>query len=144
MSQQIDPRIANVVYNFLGNTLAQLNEIDKNNLGSSSLKAVKTNPKNVFSMSHDASMNLLPNEMPVLPSAPPIQQPETQLIPQATVVNAGLNIPNTIPVATLPVTPPQTRIELGIKNSGDVKKEIENIISALSNIKNLLNEPIHD
>jgi len=144
MSQQIDPRIANVVYNFLGNTLAQLNEIDKNNLGSSSLKAVKTDPKNVFSMSHDASMNLMPANMQVLPEPPQVQQPEMHSIPQATVVNAGLNIPHTIPVATLPVTPPQPRVELQIKNSGDVKKEIDNIISALSNIKNLLDEPIHD
>lgn len=137
MSQIPDPRIANIVYNFLGNTLAQLNEIDKNNLGSSSLKAVKTDPKNVFSMSHDMSMNLMPSAPLDMP--PPVQQPSAPVIPQATVVaapahtavNAGINIQ------------PEPQIivnKIQLKNASSIKEEVDKIITALSNIKNLLDE----
>lgn len=138
MSQIPDPRIANIVYNFLGNTLAQLNEIDKNNLGSSSLKAVKTDPKNVFSMSHDMSMNLMPSAPMDMP-LPPVQQPAAPAIPQATVVaapahnavNAGINVQ------------PEPQIivnKIQLKNAPSIKEEVDKIITALSNIKNLLDE----
>ena len=138
MNQIPDPKIANIVYNFLGNTLAQLNEIDKHNLSGNNLKAVKTDPKRVFSMSHDASMNLMPS-FPAEP--PPVdQQPPVQTIPQATVVaapahnvvNAGIN---------LEPTPQQITInKIQLKNSATIKEEVDKIISALSNIKNLLDE----
>ena len=77
MSNIQDPRIANIVYNFLGTTLAQLNEIDKHNVGGSSLKALKTDPKNVFRVNSDPSLNLIP-EAPLtqsLPPPPPISPP---------------------------------------------------------------------
>lgn len=141
MSQPIDPRIANVVYNFLGTTLAQLNEIDKYNLGSNSLKAVKTDPKNVFRVSADASMNILPSQ-PVETAPPPVvPQPQATVVaaPDHNVVNAGLNLNTPILV---PAT--ETKIHLQVKNSSQIKVEFDKIISALTNIKNLLDEPIHN
>ena len=138
MNQIPDPRIANIVYNFLGYTLAQLNEIDKNNLSGENLKALKTDPKRVFSMSKDASMDLMPALPPEMP--PPVQPAPVQHIPQATVVaapshnvvNAGMN------VETAPQQIVVNKIQL--KNSATIKEEVDKIISALSNIKNLLDE----
>lgn len=141
MNQIPDPRIANIVYNFLGNTLAQLNEIDKHNVGGSSLKALKTDPKNVFRVNADSSLNLIPNETPVLPpvqAAPPPVAPQATVVavPDHNVVNAGIN--------AIPAPTPQPRIELVVNNSSEIKAEFDKIISALTNIRNLLNEPIHN
>lgn len=140
MSQQIDPRIANVVYNFLGTTLAQLNEIDKNNLGSSSLKALKTDPKNVFRVSGDSSMNLLPSPPVESESslvAPALPQATVVAAPNPNVVNAGINLNHPVSPITIPST-------LSVKNSNHIKVEFDKIISALTAIKNLLDEPIHN
>ena len=134
MSQQLDPQIANVVYNFLGTTLAQLNEIDKNNLGSSSLKAVKTDPKNVFRRNADPSMNLLPSEAVNLapPPAPPQPQATVVAAPNHNVVNAGIN-----------VAPAQQVVEvqsIKINGANEIKKQIDVIINALNSMKTYLNE----
>lgn len=142
MSQIPDPQIANIVYNFLGNTLAQLNEIDKHNVGGSSLKALKTDPKKVFRVNADASFDLIPNEAQVLPPVqtappPPVAAPATVVAaPNHNVVNAGIN--------TIPAPTPQPRIEVVVNNSSEIKAEFDKIISALTNIRNLLNEPIHN
>ena len=132
MNQQLDPRIANVVYNFLGTTLAQLNEIDKNNLGSSSLKALKTDPKNVFRINADSSMNLMPS-YPV-ETAPVPDMPAATVVaaPNQNVVNAGINV---APVQQSPVV--QT---VGIKGAEGIKKQIDVIINALNILKTFLNE----
>lgn len=144
MSQIQDPRLANLIYNFMGQTMAELNKIDKNNVGGSSLRALKTDPKNVFRVNADASMSMLPAPPVNLAGsppavAPPIHQPIPQstvpAAPAANVVNAGLN-----PFDSIPMPTPQPRVELRVKNSGDVRKEIDNIVSALNNIKNLLDE----
>ena len=145
MSHIQDPQIANIVYNFLGNTLAQLNEIDKHNVGGSSLKALKTDPKNVFRVNADQGMALLPSD-PVNLLPPVIQQPQTPVIPQATVpaapavnvVNAGLNVSAPVPV--------QETIQqvIHFTNGPKLIPEFDKIISALTNIKNILNESVHD
>jgi hypothetical protein len=134
MSQPLDPRIANVVYNFLGTTLAQLNEIDKNNLGSSSLKAVKTDPKNVFRLNTDSSMNLMPSDSINLALPPVDSQSQATVVaaPSHNVVNAGINIVSEqSPVQIQP---------LKIKGAGEIKKQIDVIISALNVLKTYLNE----
>lgn len=142
MNQIPDPKIANIVYNFLGNTLAQLNEIDKHNVGGSSLKALKTDPKNVFRVNADSGVNLIPNETPILPpvndAPPPVVSHATVVAaPNHNVVNPGINVHAS-------VAAPQPRIELVVNNSSEIKAEFDKIISALTNIRNLLNEPIHN
>jgi hypothetical protein len=126
MNDISDPKIANIVYNFLGNTLAQLNEIDKHNIGGSSLKALKTDPKNVFRVNSDHSVNLIPNVTTPIPAA--ISVP-----PQATAVAA----------------PPefvQQAVTTSVINTKDprIGGEIDKIIIALNNIKAFFNEPIHN
>ena len=133
MNQIPDPNIANIVYNFLGTTLAQLNEIDKHNVGGSSLKAVKTDPKNVFRVNADAGTELLPDSPmsvnpPQMAPQPPVM-PMVQPHPQATTVAAPAEF-----VANAKV---QSSIPIHDKRVG---KEIDNIIIALTNIKNILNE----
>lgn len=133
MNQIPDPNIANIVYNFLGTTLAQLNEIDKHNVGGSSLKAVKTDPKNVFRVNADAGTELLPDfQMPALAAQMTHQPSAAQMVqahPQATAVAAAPDF-----VANIPL---QSNIPIHDKRVG---KEIDNIIIALTNIKNILNE----
>jgi len=133
MNQIPDPNIANIVYNFLGTTLAQLNEIDKHNVGGSSLKAVKTDPKNVFRVNADAGTELLPDfPMSVNPPQMAPQPPVISTVqphPQATTVAAPAEF-----VANAKV---QSSIPIHDKRVG---KEIDNIIIALTNIKNILNE----
>jgi hypothetical protein len=133
MNQIPDPNIANIVYNFLGTTLAQLNEIDKHNVGGSSLKAVKTDPKNVFRVNADAGTELLPDfpmsinppQMAPQPPAMPMVQPH----PQATTVAAPPEfVANAMVQSSIPI------------HDKRVGKEIDNIIIALTNIKNILNE----
>lgn len=143
MSQIQDPAIANIVYNFLGNTLAQLNEIDKHNIGGSSLKALKTDPKNVFRVNYDQGMSLLPSEPSNL-TPPVFEQPQAQpqapihANPAVNVVNAGLNVSAPIPV--------QETIQqvIQFKNGPKLIPEFDKIITALTNIKNILNESVHD
>ena len=71
MSQIQDPGLANLIYNFMGQTMAELNKIDKNNVGGSSLRALKTDPKNVFRVNADASMNMIPSHSEQLPGSIP-------------------------------------------------------------------------
>jgi len=138
MNQIPDPKIANIVYNFLGNTLAQLNEIDKHNVGGNSLKALKTDPKNVFRVNADSSFNLIPNEPAVVPpqNAPVAPQATVVAAPDVNVVNAGINA-TSVPTG-------QQHFVFQMKNSTQMKLEIDKIISALSNIKNILDEPDHN
>ena len=139
MSQIQDPAIANIVYNFLGNTLAQLNEIDKHNIGGSSLKALKTDPKNVFRVNSDQGMSLLPSEPSNL-TPPVFEQPQVPIHanPAVNVVNAGLNVSAPIPV--------QETIQqvIQFKNGPKLIPEFDKIITALTNIKNILNVSVHD
>ena len=139
MSQIQDPAIANIVYNFLGNTLAQLNEIDKHNIGGSSLKALKTDPKNVFRVNSDQGMSLLPSEPSNL-TPPVFEQPQAPIHanPAVNVVNAGLNVSAPIPV--------QETIQqvIQFKNGPKLIPEFDKIITAFTNIKNILNESVHD
>jgi len=135
MSQIPDPRIANIVYNFLGNTLAQLNEIDKNNVGGSSLKALKTDPKNVFRVNADPGMDLIPEYHQ--PPAP---------VPAAPSVNVAP--PVAAPVATAVAAPPEY-VQNAVKMNAHfrdprISGEIDKIINALNNIKTFFNEPIHN
>lgn len=140
MSDISDPRIANIVYNFLGTTLAQLNEIDKHNIGGSSLKAVKTDPKNVFRVNSDSSVNLIPN-IPHPASIPPENSP-------ADPVNLR-NAHPIMPQATAVAAPPEF-VQQAINNPAvsikdpRISGEIEKIIVALNNIKSFFNEPIHN
>ena len=134
MSQIPDPKIANIVYNFLGNTLAQLNEIDKHNVGGSSLKAVKTDPKNVFRVNADPGMNLVPNIIPQN------QQPDAPAV--------NVPVPVTPPVATAVAAPPEY-VQNAVKMDAHfrdprISGEIDKIINALNNIKTFFNEPIHN
>ena len=134
MSQIPDPKIANIVYNFLGNTLAQLNEIDKHNVGGSSLKAVKTDPKNVFRVNADPGMNLVPNIIPQN------QQPDAPAV--------NVPVPVTHPVATAVAAPPEY-VQNAVKMDAHfrdprISGEIDKIINALNNIKTFFNEPIHN
>jgi len=138
MSEIQDPRLANLIYNFMGQTMAELNKIDKHNVGGSSLRALKTDPKNVFKVNTDASMNMIPSAPGGLPPVVASPQP---VIPQATVpaapppnvVNAGINLNTQIEQPII-----QNKIQL--KNTNNIKNEFDKIISALNNIKNLLDE----
>lgn len=141
MSNIQDPRIANIVYNFLGTTLAQLNEIDKHNVGGSSLKALKTDPKNVFRVNSDPSLNLIP-EAPLtqsLPPPPPISPP-----PPIPAVN--LNPESSIAQANVVAAPPDFVKNLNLTSAVQTKitKEIDNIIISLSNLKTIINESLHN
>lgn len=144
MSHIQDPNIANIVYNFLGNTLAQLNEIDKHNIGGSSLKALKTDPKNVFRVNTDQGMALLPSDpnspLPAVqpPAMPAIPQATVAAAPAANVVNAGINVQAPIPVKET------IQQVIQFTNGPKLIPEIDNIITALTNIKNILNESVHD
>lgn len=136
-----DPRIANIVYNFLGNTLAQLNEIDKHNVGGSSLKALKTDPKNVFRVNSDPSLNLIP-EAPIHNPAP---TPQPNIIPSS-VPAVNLNPLPSISETTVVAAPPDIlkNINLNASDKGKITKEIDIIITALSNLKNIINESLHN
>jgi len=139
MSQIQDPQIANIVYNFLGNTLAQLNEIDKHNVGGSSLKALKTDPKNVFRMNADPGMNLIPN---------PIAEYQQPPVPVPAAPSINVAPPVAAPVATAVAAPPEY-VQNAVKMDAHfrdprISGEIDKIINALNNIKTFFNEPIHN
>lgn len=142
MSEIQDPRIANIVYNFLGTTLAQLNEIDKHNIGGSSLKALKTNPKDVFRVNYDPGTNLIPHAPPQIAPQPPVQHAPPPSPPISNSVAAGWDQPQ----ATAVAAPPEFIKNLNISdnNKNKISKEIDNIISSLSTLKNILNESFHN
>lgn len=129
MSDTLDPNLQKLVYTFLGQTLAELNQLDKHNLGSSGLKAVKTDPKNVFRVTGDTAQM----QMPYVQNQPQTSQesmPQVSvpMAPPANVVNAGLNIQ---PVASQNSS---FQVEKG------VKQQINVIINALNHIQSILHE----
>jgi hypothetical protein len=129
MSDIADPNIQKLVYTFLGQTLAELNQIDKHNLGGSSLKAVKTDPKNVFRVTGDTAQMQMPyvQDQPQA-SQQSMPQVSVPIAPPVNVVNAGLNIQ---PVASQNSS---FQVEKG------VKQQINIIINALNHIQSILHE----
>jgi len=67
---------------------------------------------------------------------PPMPQATVVAAPDVNVVNAGINA-TSVPTG-------QQHFVFQMKNSTQMKSEIDKIISALSNIKNILDEPDHN
>ena len=142
--QDVNPNSSNeakfALAALLGSTMAQLKEIDRSIVGSSSNISSKLDVQRVLQSIQPVQQPQLPilqqPQPPTLQQHQPVQQPALSFAPQATVVNAGINVAT--PVVLQPTAeedPNQLLFDFTKKITPDtVNDKLDIIINKLNKI----------
>ena len=142
--QDVNPNSSNeakfALAALLGSTMAQLKEIDRSIVGSSSNISSKLDVQRVLQSIQPVQQPQLPilqqPQPPILQQPQPVQQPALSFAPQATVVNAGINVAT--PVVLQPTAeedPNQLLFDFTKKITPDtVNDKLDIIINKLNKI----------
>ena len=134
--QDVNPNSSNeakfALAALLGSTMAQLKEIDRSIVGSSSNISSKLDVQRVLQSIQPVQQP----QPPILQQPQPVQQPALSFAPQATVVNAGINVAT--PVVLQPTAeedPNQLLFDFTKKITPDtVNDKLDIIINKLNKI----------